>query len=153
MVGERVDHRDADAVQAARGLVGLARELAARVQGAEDHLERGLVGKARMRVDRDAAAVVAHADRAVGVELDLDAVGVARDRLVHRVVEHLGHEVVQRPLVGAADVHARPLADRLQPFEHLDRGGAIGIGSGILAEEVGGVRHVGACSGSRRCFR
>jgi hypothetical protein len=56
----------------------------------------------------------------VGVEAHRDDLGVAGDRLVHRVVEHLGEEVMQRPLVGAADVHARPLADRLEAFEDLD---------------------------------
>ena len=52
-----------DAVQAARGLVGLAAELAARVQRGHDDLERALVRELGVRVDRDAAAVVAHGDR------------------------------------------------------------------------------------------
>ncbi len=60
-----------------------------------------------------------------GVELDLDAGGVAGDRLVHGVVEHLGEEMVQRLLVGAADIHAGPAADRLQPLQHLDVGGVV----------------------------
>jgi hypothetical protein len=42
--------------------------------------------------------------------------------------------VVKRTLVGAADIHSRPSADRLQAFEHLDRmrviiRGTAGIGS------------------------
>ena len=37
-LGQRVDHRDADAVQAARGLIGLLRELGPGVQGGEDDL-------------------------------------------------------------------------------------------------------------------
>ena len=60
-------------------------------------------------------------------KLDLDAGGVARHRLVHGVVEHLGEEVVQSLLVGAADIHAGPPAHRLEPLEHLDVGGSIGI--------------------------
>ena len=44
------------------------------------------------------------------------------------VVEDLGGEVVQRALVGAADVHAGAAADGLEPFEHLDRGGVIAVG-------------------------
>jgi hypothetical protein len=79
-----------------------------------------------MRVDRDAAAVVAHLDRAVGEQLELDAVGVVMDRLVHRVVEHLGDQVMERALVGAADIHAGALADRLEAFEDLDVLGGIG---------------------------
>ncbi len=52
--------------------------------------------------------------------LEMDRVGVARDRLVHGVVEDLGHEMVHGALVGAADVHAGALADGLEPFQHLD---------------------------------
>ena len=73
-----------------------------------------------MRIDRDAAAVVGDGDEAVGVELDLDEGGMAGHRLVHGVVDHLGEEVVQRLLVGAADIHAGPAAHRLEPLQHLD---------------------------------
>jgi hypothetical protein len=52
-------------------------------------------------------------------------VGVAVERLVHGVVDHLGEQVMQRLLVGAADIHARPPAHRLEPFEHLDVARAI----------------------------
>ena len=47
-------------------------------------------------------------------------VGVAGERLVHRVVDHLGEEMMQRLLVGAADIHAGPAAHRLEPLQHLD---------------------------------
>ena len=126
-LGQRVDHRDADAVQAAGGLVGLGVELAARVQHGHDDFERRLVLELRVRVDRDAAAVVGDGHEAVGLELDLDPGGVAGDRLVHRIVDDLGEEVVQGLLVGAADIHAGPAADRLQPLQHLDVGGRIGF--------------------------
>ncbi len=43
-----------------------------------------------------------------------------------RVVDHLGEQVVERVAVGAADIHARPAPDRLEPLEHLDVGGRIG---------------------------
>ena len=107
-------------MQAAGGLVGLAVELAARVQRAHDDFERGLLLELRMRIDRDAAAVVGDRQEAVGVELDLDEGGVAGDRLVHGIVDHLGEQVMQRLLVGAADIHAGPAAHRLEPFQHLD---------------------------------
>ena len=114
-------------MQPARGLVGVAAELAAGMQRRQDDFQRRFVGKARMRVDRDAAAVVAHRDPAFGGELQLDAGRVAGDGLVHRIVERLGGEVVQRPLVGAADIHAGPPAHRLQPFENLDVLGGIAV--------------------------
>ena len=63
-----------------------------------------------------------------GLELHLDPGGVAGHRLVHGVVDHLGEQVVQRLLVGAADVHARPTPHRLEAFEDLDVGGGIAVG-------------------------
>ena len=125
LIRQRVHHRDADAVQAAGGLVDLGIEFSAGVQRRHDHFERRLVAEFRMRVDRNAAAVVGDGEQAVLVELDLDPVGVAGDRLVHGIVHHLGEEVVHRLLVGAADIHARPAAHRLQPLQHLDVGGGI----------------------------
>ena len=67
-VGQRVDHRHADAVQAARNLVGILVELPAGVELGHDHLGGG---DAFFGVDvgRDAAAVVFDRDRAIGVQL------------------------------------------------------------------------------------
>ena len=95
-----------------------------------------------MRVDRHAAAVVGDGQAVAGLQRDLDPGGMAGDRLVHRIVEHFGGEVVQRALVGAADVHAGAAADGLEPFQHLDRGGivAVGRGRGGRREEVGHCR-------------
>ena len=139
-VGEGVGDRDADAMQAARGLVDLGVELAAGVQRAHDHFERRLVLELRMRIDRHAAAVVGDGDEAVGVELDLDEGGVAGQRLVHGVVDHLGEQVMQRLLVGAADIHAGAAAHRLQALQHLDvLGGVAGFA------RARGVRPRGSC--------
>ncbi len=66
--GEGVHHGDADAVQTAGGLVHLAVELAARMQRAHDDFERGLLRELRMRIDRDAAAVVGDGQEPVGAE-------------------------------------------------------------------------------------
>ena len=43
--------------------------------------------------------------------------------LVDRVVQDLIDQVVQPPLPRAANVHARPLAHRLQALQHLHGGG------------------------------
>ena len=87
-----------------------------------------------MLVDRDAAAVVGDGQppRRPRHRLQghLDPGGEAGDGLVHRIVEHLGGEMVKRPLVDPADIHARPPADRLQPLEHLDRMGVVIGGRG-----------------------
>ncbi len=80
-----------------------------------------------MRIDGDAAAIVGDGEEAVGLERDLDAARVARHRLVHGVVEHLGEEVMHRLLVGAADIHAGTPAHGLEPLQHLDVGGGVAV--------------------------
>ena len=80
-----------------------------------------------MRVDGNAAAVVGHAQEAVVLDFHLDERGVARHRLIHAVVDHLGEQVMQGLLVGATHVHAGPAPDRLQAFQNLDVGGGIAV--------------------------
>ena len=121
---QRVDDRDADAVQATGHLVAAAAELAARVQHRQRHRQRGHVLPG-CGVGGDAAAVVLDPDAAVGPQGDDDAVAVAGHRLVDRVVDDLPDEVVQAALTGRADVHAGPLADRFESLQHLDRGGVV----------------------------
>ena len=60
-------------------------------------------------------------DRVVRADGDLDVIVVPREVLVDGVVDDLPDQVMQTgPVVGIADVHARPLPHRLEPFEHLD---------------------------------
>ncbi len=140
---QRVDDRYADAVQAARCLVGLAVELAARMQRRHDDFERRLVLELRMRVDRNATAIVHHRQIAVGLIAHLDPGGVSGNRFVHRIVDDLGEQVMQRFFVGAANVHARAAADWLQPLQHLDVGCRVGVRSvGRFACARGFVTHV-----------
>ena len=75
------------------------------------------------------------------VELDLDPRGVAGDRLVHGVVDHLGEEVMHRLLVGAADVHAGTAAHWLEAFENLDVGGGVAVGG--VGRTAGTARLIG----------
>src|SRR5690606_19890651 len=114
--GERVHHGGADAVQAAGRGVGAAAELAARVQLGVDELDAGEAALG-LDVDRDAAAVVTDLDGAVGVQLHLDALAEARERLVDRVVHDLPQAVHEATAVGGADVHSRTLADGLQALQ------------------------------------
>ena len=138
---ERVDDADADAVEAARDLVGIVvggvLELPAGVELGHDDLGRrdAFLG---MDSGRDAAAIVLDRDRAVGVQLDEDPVAMAGKRLVDRIVRDLEHHVVEaRAVVGVADVHAGALAHRVEALEDLDafgvidalvRGIAVGVG-------------------------
>ncbi len=118
---ERVHNRDADAVQAARDLVGVLVELSAGVELGHDDLGRR-DAFAFVDVGGDAAAVVAHGAGAVRIEDDGHLPGMASQRLVDGIVDHLVHHVVEAgAVVGVADIHARPLADGVEALEDLDR--------------------------------
>ena len=66
------------------------------------------------------------------------SVGMAAQRLVDGVVDHLIDHVVQaRPVIGVADIHARPLAHRIQALENLDGIGAVGFAGFILGDRIG----------------
>ncbi len=136
-LGEGVDHRDADAMQAAGGLVALARELPARVQGGHDHFQGRLGPVLRMGVDGDAAAIVADVEPASGIQGHLDQLGVAGDGLVHGVVQHFGEQVMLGPVVCAAHVHAWTPAHGLQPLQDLDVLGGVAAAAGARARLMG----------------
>ncbi len=113
-LGQRVDHRDADAVQAARHLVRVLVELPAGMQPRHDHFRRR-DSFLLVYVDRDAPAVVGDGDRAVGVHLHAYRVAVSAESFVDGIVDGLVDHVVQaRAVIGVADVHAGPLAHRIQ---------------------------------------
>ena len=133
LAGQRVDDGDADAVQAAGNLVGVLVEFSAGVELGHDDLGRGNAF-ALVNVDRNAAAVVAHRHRAVGVEDDFHGGGVARERFVDGVVDDLVDHVVQAgTVIGVADIHARPLAHGIEPLQHPDRFRAILDRNGMLS--------------------
>ena len=124
---ERVDDRDPDPVQAAGDLVAAAlAELAAGMQRRQHDLGRRAL-LLRVLVDRDPASVVDHGDRVVGMDRDLDLVAVAGERLVDRVVDDLVDEVVQAAWPGRADVHAGPLADRVEAAQDGDLTGGVAV--------------------------
>ena len=126
-VRERVDDRDADAVQPAGHLVGVAVELPARMQLGHDDLGRR--DALLMDLHRDAPAVVGHRHRGVLVDADADAVGMAREGLVDAVVDDFVDHVVQaRAVVRVPDVHARALSHSLEALEDLDGVGAVAVG-------------------------
>ncbi len=125
-----VDHRGADAVQAARRGVGAAAELAARVQPGHDQLDAGQPAPGLV-VHRDAAAVVAYLGRAVGVQGDLDAGAMPGERLIDGIVDDLPQAVHQAALVGRPDVHARALAHGLQALENREVPRRVAVRRGV----------------------
>ena len=134
-------------MEAAGVFVGALAELAAGVEVGEHEFDGGHA-EFRVHVHRDAAAVVGDGDRAIDVDGDLDAVAVAGEVLVDRVVQHLEDAVVEAALVGVADIHAGALADGLETFEFVDLGGIVlllggDLGGGLL----GLVRRLGHRAG------
>ena len=124
-LGEGIDHRDADPVQPAGHLVGVLVEFPAGMQLGHDDLGRrnAFLG---VDIDRNAAPVVAHGDRAVAVQHHLDGIAEAGQRLVDRVVHHLVDHVVQAGAVlGIANIHAGALAHRLEAAQDPDGLGAV----------------------------
>ena len=121
---KRVDAAYAHAVQAAGDLIAPAAELAARMEHGQGD-GQGVFAGLCVIADGNAAAVVAHGDRSVPQERDLDVRTVARERFVDGVIDDLAHKVMQAARIGRADVHARAAPNGFQPFEHLDLRGVI----------------------------
>ena len=120
LLGQRVDDRHADAVQAAGDLVAAAvAELAAGVQDGQHDLD----GRQALLLhdrDGDAAPVVDDGDGVVRMDVDGDLGAEAGQRLVDGVVDDLVDEMVQAHHAGRSDVHAGALAHRLQAFQDGD---------------------------------
>jgi hypothetical protein len=134
-LGEGVDDRDADAVEAAGDLVAAAvPELATCVKDRQHDLRRG---SALFLHDphRDAAAVVLDRAAVVRVENYTNRIAMAGEGLVDRVVNDLVNQMVKAARAGRADVHAGALANRLQALEDGDVLGAIGAAAGFFLRQ------------------
>ena len=73
-----------------------------------------------MFLDGNAAAVIAHGQTAVDVDLDEDAPAKAGEGLIDAVIYQLVYEMMQPATGDIADVHARPLANVGGILEDLD---------------------------------
>src|SRR5580700_11076196 len=144
--GQRIDDGHADAVQSAGDLVGVLVEFSAGVQLRHDHFG-GRHTLAFVNVGRNTAAVVAHSAGTVRVEGNFDLLGKARQRLINSVVDNFVDHVMEAgAVIGVADIHTRPLADRVEPFQNFDRFRSI-IGGGIRRRFTDGFGHAEGLSG------
>ena len=103
---KEIDHRHADPVQTARRLIRPLAELAAEFQDRHDPFQSRLF-QIGVNLDRNPAAVVFDRDRAVAVDRHRNRIGEPGQRLVDRVVDDFGHQVVQTARAGVADIHRR----------------------------------------------
>ncbi len=120
-----VDDGRTHAVQATGGRVRPATELASRVQFRHDEFHAGQLGL-RLLVDRDATSVITHQDGSAGLQHHLDLGAMAPQRLVHGIVKNLPQAVHQPTAIVAADVHAGPLAYRVETLEDGQIPGRVG---------------------------
>ena len=118
-IGKRVDDGNADAVQTAGDLVGVAVEFSASVQHGEHHFRRGTLFGG-VHVHGNAAAVVDDGDGIVGVDGDVHFVGEAGHGFVDGIVDHFPHQMVQARFAGRADVHGGTQAHGFQSAENFD---------------------------------
>jgi len=119
-LGEEVDHADTDAVETTGHLVGVRVELSSGVEFGHDDLGGGPL-RFLVEIHRDTAPIVAHRHRLVRMDRDLDPIAVPGLRLVHRIVHHFPHHVVQAgDIIHISDVHARTFPNRLEALENLD---------------------------------
>ncbi len=112
-------------MQAAGGFIGFAVELTACVQLGHDDFKRRFSRHLRVLINRNAASVIADGQKAFGVQIDFNEIGMACNGFVHRVIDDFREEVVQGFFVGAADIHAGAQANRFQPFENANGGGVV----------------------------
>ncbi len=117
--GECVHAGNTHAVQAAGNFVALASELPARVQFGENNFHRAFA----LFLDYacwNATAVIGHTARAIFIDCNGNLSAIACKGLVDRVINNLRHQVMQPVLVSRADIHARPLSNRVEPLQHLN---------------------------------
>src|SRR6266404_6891225 len=118
-VGKRVNDGDANAVQSARNFIRFAVKFYTGVQNSE-HNFRGWALFGSVHVDGNAAAIVDHGDRIVGVHGHVDFVGVTGHGFVNGVVDHFPDEMMQTHFARRADVHRGAQAHGFDAAEHSD---------------------------------
>ena len=90
------------------------------MQGGENHFQRRFVGEFGMRIDGNTTPVITNRQQVPRGQFELDPAGMPRNGFVHCVIQHFRGQMMQRPFVRAANIHARTPAHRLQAFKNLD---------------------------------
>ena len=125
--GQKIDHRNANTVEAARHLVHAFVEFAACVQRRHDQFRCG-TARLGMLVHRDSTAVVADLRPAIREQADRNFRAVSGQGFVDGVVDNLVDQVMQAgAIVRVADIHAWQFANRLAVLQHFDLVRAVGL--------------------------
>jgi hypothetical protein len=117
--------------------IGTLFELAARMQDGQCHFGSGLRLR-RVHAGGNPPAVVDDRDAAIDVDFDLDGFAESGHMFIDTVVDNFVDEVMKSVHAGAADIHRRPLPDRIKAFKHLDLVRAVTVGLGLYSGLVCG---------------
>src|SRR5208337_4167340 len=118
-VGKGVDNGDANTMETTGNFIGVAIEFSTSVEDGENHFgSRTLFGGVQFH--RNAAAIVYDRYGVVGVNGNVDFVGVAGHGLVDGIVHHFPDEVVEAHLAGRADVHRGAETNGFQAAEDFN---------------------------------
>ena len=147
--GNSIDALRSHAVSAAGVFVVALAVFAAGVQACEHELH---TWDALLFVDihRNPTPVVTDGNRTVCVDGHIDVSAVAGQKFIDRVVKHLAHAMVERSLVGAANIHARLLANGFETLEGTQIIGGVAAGFEVWTDFGGfiGFGCVGAFFGN-----
>ena len=137
-LAQRIHARNADPVQTAGDLVVRSVKLAAGMELRQHDLDGWHAFACRQHhvVDRDATAVVRDRDRVVDVDRYFDALRVAGQRLVNRIIDDLVDEVMQTLLASRANVHCRTKPNSLEALEDRNVFACVGLGGRNLGWRV-----------------
>ncbi len=119
-LGEGIDHRDPYAMQATRSLIGLPIKLSASMKNRKHYLKGGFFRIGGVTINRNSTPVVRYGNAVVKVDGHIDLITVARDGLIHTVVDHFEHQVVQTLSPGLANIHTRSHSDCIEPLQNND---------------------------------
>ena len=115
---QRVDHRRSHSVETAAGLVDRIIKFSSRMEGGINHSLRG--HSFGVQVHRHATSIVGYGSRSVRLQGHMDLAAGSCQVLIHGIVHDLIDQMVQALGGHAADIHARPLAHRLQSFQYCN---------------------------------
>ena len=95
-----------------------------------------------MGIDRYAATIVADREHIVFTKFNFDPGGIARHRLIHRVIKYFGGQMMQRMGIRAANIHTWPSPDWLKAFQNLDVFCGVVLRAGCARKQVRCFCHV-----------
>ena len=118
-LGQGVDHRSADAMQAAGYHVGLAAEFSPGMKHGHYRFQGGYLGGG-MNIYRDTAPVIRDAYGIILINCHNDTIAATGHGFIDAVISNLVYQVMKPALVGTPDVHAGTAPYGFTSTQYLD---------------------------------